>query len=220
LRIVASRVVPDPDWPQSAIHNPQFILKSVHEHASFQLDDASIVAATSIEQVAMLARQREMETGRPFFAEEFIDGREFNLAVWGHEPEVLPPAEIDFSTFPAGKPRIVGHRAKWETESFEYDQTERLFQFPPDDRSLLAQLHELAIDCWRLFGLRSYARIDFRVDRVGQPWILEINTNPCLSPAAGFATTLQQAGIGYDEGIHRILELAIAGRVQAAHAFA
>ena len=49
------------------------------------------------------------------------------------------------------------------------------------------------MDCWRLFGLRGYARVDFRVDAQLRPWILEINTNPCLSPDAGFAAALASA---------------------------
>jgi len=55
------------------------------------------------------------------------------------------------------------------------------------------------------FGLRGYARIDFRVDQDGQPWILEINPNPCLSPNAGFMAALTEAGISFDEAVRRIV---------------
>jgi D-alanine-D-alanine ligase len=48
--------------------------------------------------------------------------------------------------------------------------------------------------------------VDFRVDPSGRPWILEINTNPCLSPDAGFAAALQQASIPFEQAIARILE--------------
>ena len=51
---------------------------------------------------------------------------------------------------------------------------------------------------WMLFGLAGYARVDFRVDSAGEPWILEINTNPCLSPDAGFAAAVTQAGLSYE----------------------
>jgi D-alanine-D-alanine ligase len=129
------------------------------------------------------------------------------LSVWGNEPEVLPPAEIDFSAFPVGKPHIVAHGAKWDATSFEFHHTPRRFDFSAADAPLLRQLRELTLECAQLFHLHGgYARVDFRCDADCRPWILEINSNPCLSPDAGFAAALAEAGIGFDEAIQRLLE--------------
>ena len=170
---------------------------------------------------SVLVRQLLLEftarTGRPHFAEMFIDGREFNLPMLDSPdgPQILPLGEMDFSTFPADKPRIIGHRAKWHEDSFEYGNTPRSFQFQEHDRPLVEDLHRLALECWRLFGLRGYVRIDFRVDQAGQPWILEINTNPCLSPEAGYTAALEEAGVEYDEAVRRIVHKAVDGREHA-----
>jgi D-alanine-D-alanine ligase len=138
----------------------------------------------------------------------FIEGREFNLTVLGGAggPRVLPPAEIDFGAFPDGKPHIVGYRAKWDAGSFEFHHTPRRFDFPQEDGGLLDHLTMLALRAWDEFGLRGYARVDFRVDRAGQPWILEVNANPCLAPDAGLAAAVQHSGIGYDRAIQWIVE--------------
>ena len=130
--------------------------------------------------VRNLLREFTARTGRPHFAEKFIDGREFNLPMLDGPdgPQILPLGEMDFSTFPADKPRIIGHRAKWHESSFEYNNTPRSFHFHEHDRPLVEHLKRLALESWRLFGLRGYVRVDFRVDQGGQPWILEINTNP------------------------------------------
>jgi D-alanine-D-alanine ligase len=196
--------------PQSEIRNPKFILKSVYEHASFEMNDSAVIESRDASYIAECLGQREAETNRSFFAEQFIAGREFNLSVWGNESEVLPPAEIDFSAFPIGKPQIVAHGAKWDASSFEYHHTPRQFDFPAADASLLRRLGELTLECARLFNLRGgYARVDFRCDADCQPWILEINSNPCLSPDAGFAAALTEAGIGFDEAIQRLLDDAL-----------
>jgi D-alanine-D-alanine ligase len=187
---------------------PPCIVKAVWEHASRGLDDQNVMTEGDAADVEERLRQFAQRTGRPCFAEQFIEGREFNLSILDGPagPEVLPPAEIDFSAFPAGKPRIVGHRAKWEDGSFEFHHTPRRFDFPAEDQPLVARLCDLALACWRLFDLRGYVRVDFRVDSQDRPWILEINTNPCLSPDAGFAAAVAQAGISLEQAVERILE--------------
>jgi D-alanine-D-alanine ligase len=169
------------------------------------MDDESVICASDDDEVVAAIRDCESRFGRPYFAEEYIEGREFNLALWGNGPEVLPPAEIDFSAFPAGKPRIVGQRAKFAAGSFEFENTPRRYDFPPADDLLIERLKELAVECWQLFGLAGYVRVDFRCDAEGRPWILEINANPCLAPGSGFAAAWRQAGIEYEQGIQQIL---------------
>ena len=188
----------------------RWIIKGVWEQGSRDMDDDAVFSGGAAE-VHRRLRERVKHTGRPAFAEEYIEGREFNLAMLtGPGPvEVLPPAEIDFSSFPAEKPRIVGYRAKWQADSFEYNNTPHRFDFPAADRPLLDRLADLALQCWNLFMLRGWGRVDFRVDQSGRPWILEVNANPCLSPDAGFAAALQRAGIEFDEAIRRIVDEAM-----------
>jgi D-alanine-D-alanine ligase len=140
-------------------------------------------------------------------AEVFIDGREFNLSILDVDgrPRPLPQSEILFDGYGKDRARIVDYRAKWEADSYEYRHTPRRFEFPEKDRLLLRRLEVLALRCWDLFGLSGYARVDFRVDAQGRPWVLEINANPCLSPDAGFAAALAEAGISYEEAISHIL---------------
>jgi D-alanine-D-alanine ligase len=188
------------------------IIKAIGEHASVGLEDDAVVVTSSAEELRQLVRERSHAIGHPCFAERYIEGREFNLSLLDDgrgRPEVLPPAEILFEGFPPDRPRIVGYRAKWAEDSTEYFGTPRRFDFPATDAPLLHRLSRLARRCWRLFGLRGYARVDFRVDAAGRPWILEVNANPCLSPDAGFAAALQQAGIPFPEAVRRIVTAAV-----------
>ncbi len=186
----------------------RYILKSSWEHASRGLDDDSIVDVRSAHQLAAALCSRLPVLAGDGFAEQFIDGREFNLSVLCGE--VLPPAEIVFEGFAADKPRIVGYSAKWDESSDEYTHTPRRFEFPNSDQRLLQSLCTISLACWRRFGLRGYARVDFRVDDAGRPWVLEVNSNPCLSPDAGFAAAVTQAGMTYTAAIQRIIDDATA----------
>lgn len=185
-----------------------YIIKAVWEHASVWLDEHSILHAEDGDRLRLAVSSQQEKLRMGCFAEPFIDGREFNLSLLAKEagPEVLPPAEIQFRDYPPGKAKVVDYRSKWVEDSFEYHHTPRRFDFPKEDEPLLQQLTELAIRCWHLFNLRGYARVDFRADTNNYPWILEVNTNPCLSPDGGFAAAVEQAGLSFNRAIERIVQ--------------
>ncbi|MBU0673994.1 MAG: D-alanine--D-alanine ligase [Proteobacteria bacterium] len=185
----------------------RWIIKSVWEHASLGLDGDSIVTVDSSEHLWAELRSRCSRLGGACFAEEFIDGREFNLSLIATQDgvEVLPPAEIVFTDYPTGMAKIVDYQAKWAEETFAYQNTNRRFEFGGEDDLLLVQLRQIAHRCWQTFGLSGYARVDFRVDLSGNPTILEVNANPCLSPDAGFIAAAERAGLGFDQVISRII---------------
>jgi D-alanine-D-alanine ligase len=188
---------------------PPYIVKSVWDHASIGLTGAS-VAGDAHSLAEELRRRAAGRPERSLYVEAYIEGREFNLSLLqGGQPDVpqvLPPAEIEFRAFPEGKPKIVDYAAKWRSESAEYRQTPRRFDFPESDAALLAALRRDALACWRLFGLSGYARVDFRVDSAGRAWVLEINVNPCLSPDAGFLAAAGRAGLDATQVVQRIVE--------------
>ena len=221
-RLAAARLPTPPwigPWPDDVPNLPpaapdpagmpdgKWIVKSVWEHASIGLDEKTSLLCDHADGAAALLRERAPRLGGACFAERFIDGREFNLALLAApgEPQVLPPAEILFEGYADQALKIVGYRAKWDSDSYEFHHTPRRFDFPPEDAALLARLRDLALQCWRLFGLNGYARVDFRIDAAGRPWILEINANPCLSPDAGFAAALDAGGISFAGAVERIL---------------
>ena len=180
------------------------------EHASIGLDAEAVVEAASDRLLETLMAQRKRKLGGACFAEAYIEGREFNIAILdGSEgPQVLPPAEIIFEGYPSERARIVDYQAKWDTASYAYHHTPRCFDFDAVDDGLLEQLRNLSRECWDLLGLRGYARVDFRVDHHERPWILEINANPCLSPDAGFAAAVRQAGLTMTDAVGRIVDSA------------
>jgi D-alanine-D-alanine ligase len=188
---------PAPYSADTASDTDRWIVKSVFEHASLGIDDSSVVTAAAVPDT-LAAREREF--GGRWLAERYVPGRELNVALIAAPdgPRLLPVAEIRFESFPAGKPAIVGYAAKWHANSFEYRHTMRCFDV---ERVLAERAAELARACWDLFALDGYARVDLRIDESGRPWVLEINANPCLSPDAGFAAALAEAGIAYGAAI-------------------
>jgi D-alanine-D-alanine ligase len=184
----------------------RYLLKPRCEDASVGLDDASLIEAAGARELAEALRARAERLGIELFAEAWIEGREFNLSLLAKPGgvEVLPAAEILFEGFPAGKPRMVGYAAKWRPDSFEYRHTPRRFDLPAGDAALCAELARLARGAWAALGVEGWARVDFRVDAKGSPWILELNANPCLAPDAGFQAAVARAGLGLPDALERI----------------
>ena len=218
-RLLADAGIPTPAWATleqaergSIPFDGPYIVKSLWEDASIGLDDDSIATDRArLQEIIPVLRAR---LRGEVLVERYVDGREFNLSVLEVDglPVVLPPAEIRFTGFPEGKPRFVGYTAKWDPDSFEFRNTTRSFEFEPADAPLLQRLKTISLDCWRLLGLRGYGRVDFRVDGDGNPWVLEVNVNPCLSPDAGFMAACERAGLSVSDAIARILEAAIGSR--------
>ncbi len=183
-----------------------WIVKSLWEHASFGMDDGCVVRGAGNARSRMA--QSEARHGGEWFAEEFVDGREFNISILelDGQPRVLPIAEITFVDYPRDKPKIVGYAAKWDEQAPEYTATQR--GFPSLASPERGRLEALVQKCWAVFGLKGYARVDIRLDSSGRPYVLEINANPCLSHDAGFAAAAAQSGISYLELIEHIVQSA------------
>ena len=210
--------IPTPPWvavreeaesdPDAAGPSPAaWIVKSVWEHASIGLDETSIIRGVDRKAMCAVLKARSTAPGDDYFSEGFVEGREFNLSLLAGPdgPVVLPPAEIIFEGYTKDMPRIVDYSAKWDEGTYAFHHTPRRFDFEPMDRTLLESIKTLSLRCWKCFDLSGYARVDFRVDEAGSPWVLEVNANPCLSPDAGFAAALDRAGISMAEAVTRIL---------------
>ncbi|MFH0919970.1 MAG: D-alanine--D-alanine ligase [Fibrobacterota bacterium] len=214
--LMRSAGIPTADWalcrdlpPTGPEFDPPYIVKPLYEHASVDLFESSVCHTR--DALSRLVSGIPAPRKPLFFIERFIDGREFNLSMLARPegPEVLPPAEIDFSNFAPGKPRIVDYRAKWDKSSFEYYNTDRFFELKEGDHGLTHELSRLALECWKVFELTGYVRVDFRVDAAGRPFVLEVNGNPCIAVDGGFAAAVARAGLSYPDGVRRIIDDAV-----------
>lgn len=190
----------------------RYIIKPIYEHASFGLDDSSIVSFAHKNELLDEIAKREQKFNRPFFAEQYIEGREFNVSIISSPiggPMVLPVAEMDFDHFPEGKPKIYGYDAKWNEESLEYENINRRFKDFSQESALIDKMQELSLKCWHAFNLKGYARVDLRVDLDNNPYVLEINANPCLTPLCGFPTAIDLSGVGYTKAVDWMIQQAI-----------
>jgi len=161
----------DPSDPEG-----MYLIKATNQDASLGLDESCLVRGEQVE--AVLAEKQKL-FGFPFFAEQYIDGREFTVCLYGKadHPTILPPYEWVFSQY-GQRAKIITYDAKWTEQTYGYEHIEAKYTHDAEDKELLENLATLSKQCARLFDLSGYARVDFRVDERNRPYILEVNANP------------------------------------------
>lgn len=197
-------VRPGEHYPRTQKLAYPLIVKPRFEDASLGISNESVVEnerelRKRISYVHQTYRQGAL-------IEEFILGREFNIALLGNVPrEVLPPSEIEFH--PDLARPIVSYEGKWLEESLGYQCTKPVCPAKISTRELML-LRDVALRAGKLFDCRDYARVDVRL-KEGVPYILEVNANPDIAPESGLARSAAAAKIPYPELIQRIIDMAL-----------
>jgi D-alanine-D-alanine ligase len=203
---------------KTAIKNGHFknlrfplILKPVHEDASIGISASSVVHddKEALERAQYIINDLK----QPALAEEFIEGREISASVWGNmPPSLVELSEIDFSELPPELPKIVTYNSKWNADSPEYIGTKPVCPAPVS-AELRSKLETIAVRAFQVTGCRDYGRVDMRISRDGEPFVIDVNPNPDLSPDAGFFRAVRTKGYDYTGMVGRILEFAKARTV-------
>jgi D-alanine-D-alanine ligase len=188
--------------------NFPLIIKPAYEDASVGIENESIV--NNNKELKARVNFLFSNFNQPALVEEYIDGRELNVALLGDKnPEVLPISEIDFNEMPDHLHKIVSYQAKWNPHHEAYHKTIPICpaNLPKD---IEEKAKELAIKAFTIMGCRDYARIDMRFSSSdNELYILEVNPNPDLTEGAGFMRSAEAAGLNYVDTLKIIIELAL-----------
>jgi len=170
------------------------IVKPAYEHCSFGIAREAVVQSTA----ELMERIRYVleELQQPALVEDFIDGREFHVGVIGNGVlRVLPPGEIDYSSFDDIHDRLCTYESNFDKTSLAYQfAVPKLPAVLTDDQ--LCSLEEVVIAAYRATNSRDYARMDIRL-REGTFYILDVNHNADISPDTSLVLAAEMAGYAY-----------------------
>ena len=206
--VLQAEQIPIPRWegPAGGVVSADFplpaIVKPAEEDASVGIHQQSVVA-TREELETRVATARE-DFGS-VFVQEFVGGREFNVAIVGDL--VLPLSEIDFRHMPSDRWPIVSFDAKWTPGSPEDRGTQPVCPAKVG-RRLGRRIIETALAAWRAVDGQGYGRVDMRLDDTGRPWVLEVNPNPDISRDAGLVRMARAYGWTYPRLLGEIVRIA------------
>ncbi|MBM3989566.1 MAG: ATP-grasp domain-containing protein [Planctomycetes bacterium] len=184
------------------------MVKPAREDASHGISIDSLVR----DEAALRAQARRMidTYAQPALVEEYIPAREINVALLGGSRgvEVLPLSEIDYSLFASDEPHLVTYAGKWIEDSRDWDLT-KVIAARDLAPAQSARIESVARGAFETLELRDYARVDLRLDERGEPFIIDVNPNPDISPGAGFHLAAERAGLSYSELVERVVHSAL-----------
>ena len=175
------------------------IVKPTKTHNSIGISDDSVVwnekeMRTKINYVLTSLKQSAI-------VEEYIDGREFNVAVLGNgKPYALPVCEADLSR---SRSKVLSYNMKWHIDWYKEAPIICPVDLPIE---IQEKLKKLAIEAHKKLGFRDYSRVDIRIGKGNNFYVLEVNTNPGLTKDCFIYHACKVEGIPYEELIGRILQ--------------
>jgi D-alanine-D-alanine ligase len=183
------------------------IVKPIDEGGSYGIRRASLVrdAAALERRVRWVHAHCEHDA----IAERYIEGREITVGLLGNRrPHRLPLWETHFDGLADGAPRIVTERIKWNLEhrracAVRSGPARRL---PRDSARAIGRE---SLRAWRVLRLSGFARIDFRIDGDGKPWLIDVNANPDVDFQEDFARAAAHDGLSPTRLLQRILDLGL-----------
>ncbi len=208
-KILISENIPTPPFFQisdvSELNGAKFdfplIAKPRFEGSSKGITESSVV--NDLESLKKQAEWINKTYKQPALVEKFIEGSEFTVAVLGNEkPQALPVVQIKID----GKLALGDLYytfSRITSDSIEYVCPANISE------ELENKLRRLAVDAYKAVECRDFGRVDIRVDKDNNPYVLEVNPLPSLSREDVFMPISQNLGISFEEMINRLLDQGI-----------
>ena len=216
-KLLSYHKIPTPEWDyvysldddvREDLKYP-LIVKPANTDNSIGITNDSVV--TNKEELRRQLEKVIKEIGRPALIEEYIEGDEYDVPIIGTNKDdlrILPLSRSIFDEMPAGKWHIYPFEAKY-TDDPTYKSI--IVQRPPKNigKKLETLLGEIALDTYNILDCHDYGRVEIRVDKNNNPYVLELNPNPSLDNGGFFTDSAEMIGLDYGDFLEEIIRMAI-----------
>ncbi|HSX39236.1 MAG TPA: hypothetical protein VLI92_01460 [Candidatus Saccharimonadales bacterium] len=186
------------------------IVKPNAEGSSIGIFDKNVVS--NLEDLNKVLKDfKDQNFKGELLVEEFIEGREFTVAVLGNfPPQVLPIIEQRFDFLPKNLHNIAGYELKWIYEDSLKDIKDAYYCPAPLTPELQAQIEKTTLEVYKILRVKDAARLDYRLNAKNELFFIEINTLPGLNPDPNvisyFPLASRTAGMDFSDIIKAIIE--------------
>lgn len=216
-KLLAYHDIPTPNWDYAYTMDDEIddelkfplIIKPGNTDNSIGITNDSVV--TNKRQLMNQLEKIILKLGRPALIEEYIEGDEYDVSIIGSDEvdlQVLPLSRSMFDKMPKGYWHIYPFKAKWEDDPI-YQKIQ--IQRPPKNISkrLTSLISEISLDTYNILDCHDYGRVEVRVDKNGNPYVLELNPNPSINIADCVPACAEMVGMDYGDFLEEIVRMAI-----------
>lgn len=217
-KLLAYHEIPTPKWDYIYTMDEEvnedlkfpLIVKPSNTDNSIGITNESVV--TNKQELKRQLEKVVLGLKRPALIEEYIEGDEYDVSIIGNDDEndirILPHSRSFFGNMPKGYWHIYPFDAKWK-ENGIYDKIQ--VQRPPKgiSKRLESLISEIALDTYNILDCHDYGRVEIRVDRDGNPYVLELNPNPSINVGDCVPAAAKLIGLNYENFIEEIIKMAI-----------
>lgn len=190
--------------PEYLMLNEQSVGKQVIEKLGLPLfvkpaNEGSSVGISKVKRESdlQIAYQHAVQYDKLVIAERFIGGGEYTVAILGEQ--ALPVIRIEPTN------EFYDYEAKYLRDDTRYLCPSGL------DAAKEEEMQRLAKQAFALIGGQGWGRVDFLMSNDGQLYVLEANTSPGMTDHSLVPMAAGKAGIGFEQLVLRVLELAHVG---------
>ncbi len=208
--------IPTPEWDYAYTVNDSInenlkyplIVKPGNALNSLGITNGSVV--TNKVQLRKQIKRIIEDLRRPALVEEYVEGEEFSVSILGTDDEdlrVLPLTRSVFKKMPKGQWNIYTEKEKQKMGVSK----NIVVQNPLKNvsKKLESLLTEIALDTYKTMRCRDYGRVEIRLDKDDNPYILEINTNPFLDNPAHLLKSAEVTGMNMGDLLEEIIRLSL-----------
>jgi len=191
-------VLDEPGFEMPDVKFP-LIVKPKNEAVSF-----GIQIVRSEKELRDAADKIFKEFEQPVLAEQYIAGREVNVGILGNSPpEALPPAEIVFGK---GGPQIYTYEDKTRKSGREIG-----VECPAKlDEQTTEKAKSIALKAFKVLGCYDCSRVDMRMDKDGNLYVLEVNSLPSMGEHGSYVQGAAAVGLDFPALVNRLVDVAAA----------
>lgn len=217
-KLLSYNKIPTPKWDYAHEINDEIrtdlkyplIIKPANTDNSIGITNDSIV--TNEKQLKKQMEKIILEIGRPALIEEYIEGDEYDATILGSEEDdlrVLPLSRSIFNNLPEGYWHIYPFEAKWMQDPVYKNGI--TVQRPPKNisKKLISLISEISLDTYNILDCHDYGRVEVRVDKNNNPYVLELNPNPSIHINDTVPKVAALVGMDYGDFLEEIIRLAI-----------